>query len=119
MTEFVRFDNPAAAVQTRVLIEDGRVLIQTAQDTAPILAGNMRARGFYEPAAVRATPGRFRWVARIPAVVVLALNRRGIMRGAEVLDEKAFLRFLDDSEHRHLRTDNGRRLRNLPGRGRL
>ena len=98
---------------TTVLREDGRALIRTEQDTAPVIEGNKRAQSFYDPVNERRLPMGLRWVARLPAVVVMELNLRGIMQGAEVTDEMAFLAFLDDPEHRYLRTDNGRRLRNL------
>lgn len=119
MSELAEFLNGSAGIRTTILREDGRALIRTSQDTRPILEGNLRARGFYEPAEVRKNQMRLRWVARLPWVVVMELNLRGIMRGAEVIrgEEKRFFAFLDDSEHRSLRTDNGRRLRNLPKRG--
>lgn len=119
MSEVIRFVRPEAALSTVVLREDGRLYIRTTQDTRPILEGNLRARGFYEPEHVRKNPGHVRWVSRLPWVTVLALNKRGIMRGCSVIDQKAFFKFIDDSEHRAFRTDNGRRLRNLPSRGHL
>ena len=119
MTTLAEFLNNEAAIRTEVLREDGRALIRTTQDTRLILEGNMRARGFYEPSQVRKNPMRLRMVARLPWTVVMALNLRGIMRGAEVIrgEEKRFWQFIDDAEHRNLRTDNGRRIRNLPSRG--
>lgn len=119
MSELAEFLNGSAGIRTTILREDGRALIRTHQDTREILEGNLRARGFYEPAEVRKNPMRLRWVARLPWVVVMELNLRGIMRGAEVIrgEEKRFFAFLDDGEHRAFRTDNGRRLRNLPKRG--
>ena len=116
MTELARFGDAGAGVVTTVLREDGRALIRTEQDTAPVIAGNKRAQSLYDPVNERRLPMGLRWVARLPAVVVMELNLRGIMQGAEVTDEMAFLAFLDDPEHRYLRTDNGRRLRNLRGR---
>lgn len=121
MSELAAFLNTDTAVQTTVLREEGRALIRTTQDTRDILHGNMRARGFYEPSFVRKNPMRLRWVARLPVVVVMELNLRGIMKGPHVIrgQEKRFFAFLDDADHRSLRTDNGRRLRNLPSRGHL
>lgn len=115
MTELAQFSNDDAGTETTILREDGRALIRTTQDMRVLLEANHRARGFYDPAVVRKNPARIRWVARLPAVVVMELNLRGIMQGAEVVrgEERRFAAFLDDSEHRRFRTDNGRRLRNL------
>lgn len=107
------FANAAAGTRTAVLREDSQLLIRTAQDTAPILEANRRAQSLYDPRHERHSPGGFRWVARIPAVVALRLQQAGIMQGGRVVDEPRFLAFLDDPDNRWMRTDNGRRLRNL------
>lgn len=107
------FANAAAGTRTAVLREGAHLLIRTAQDMAPILDANKRAQSLYDPVHERRAPGGFRWVARIPAVVVIQLQQAGVMRGARVVDEPRFLAFIDDPDNRWMRTDNGRRLRNL------
>jgi hypothetical protein len=123
VSEIASWANPAAGTKTEVLREggdrgrSGRVLIRTRQATGPILESCHEASRLYDPVNERKVDGGFRWVARLPAVVVMQLNLRGIMQGQEVIDEKRFLMFLDDIDHRRLRCDNGRRLRNLPKTG--
>ena len=47
-------------------------------------------------------------VASIPLTVIDALNKKGILRGFKVLDEKAFRQFLNDPDNRFFRTRTGR-----------
>lgn len=115
--ELARYINGHAQTETSVLREEGRVLIRTSQVVTPLLEANKVAQSLYDPANERHNEGGFRLVARLDAVTVMQLNIAGIMQGAEVLDEKAFLKFIDDPDNRYLRTDNGRRLRNLPTKG--
>jgi hypothetical protein len=46
-------------------------------------------------------------VASLPFTIIDTLNRKGIMRGFAVIDEKEFRRFLNDPENRFFRTRPG------------
>ena len=46
-------------------------------------------------------------VASIPFTAVDALNKQGIMKGFEVLDQKRFFAWLNDPEHLFFRTKKG------------
>lgn len=89
-------------------------IIKTVQDVAPILEANKAAQLGFERRFAR-NPLSLRRVASIPLVVMQQLAQRGVVQltragGYRVLDERAFLRFLSDPDHRWLRTDNGQRL---------
>jgi hypothetical protein len=47
-------------------------------------------------------------VASIPLTVIDQLNRKGIMRGFAVINDKEFRKFLNDPENRFFRTRPGR-----------
>ena len=118
MSELASWRNPDAGMESAVLREDGRLLILHRQQTLPILEANHVAQTLYDPVNERRSDMRLRYVARIPWVAVLVLNRMGIMRGVTVIDQKAFYKIVTDSnEFRRFRTDNGRRLGNLSTRG--
>jgi len=85
-------------------------LIRTAQDCTPILEQNKREAIDWQPAFQRNAIGA-RKIASIPFVVWQQLQRRGIVKGAKIIDEPRFLQFLCERDHRLLRTDNGARLR--------
>src|SRR5215472_3109152 len=87
---------------------DGTLLIKHQQDVDPILELNKRQANDYEP---RRNALGLRHIARIPNVVVMQLQRDGIMdHKGQIADERRLWRFLSDPENRHLRVDNGRRL---------
>lgn len=104
--------DPGARKRTRVIADSmtGLPVIVTEQDFRPILEANKRQANGWNRDAQRRTPGGWRQVASLPAVVVMQLNQWGIMRGAHVVDHRKFMRFLSDPDHAWLRTDNGRRL---------
>lgn len=88
-------------------------LIRTYQDVTPILEANRQDQIAYEP-RFQANPMRLRRVASIPFVVMIALERMGIVErgraGFRIRDHQAFMRFLSDPDNRALRTDSGKRL---------
>jgi len=47
-------------------------------------------------------------VASIPFTAIDKLNKEGIMKGFQVLDQKRFFAFLNDPENRFFRTKGGR-----------
>lgn len=89
-------------------------IIRTYQDVTPIIEANKHDQLAYE-SRFQNNPMRLRRVASIPFVVMQYLTRIGIIErgrgGYRVRDQKAFMRFLSDPDNRHLRTDNGRRLK--------
>jgi hypothetical protein len=110
--EIYRNDDAGARKRTRVTVDpmSGLPLIITEQDVRPILEANKRQANDWDRNLARRTPGGWRKIAELPAVVVMQLNQMGIMRGTAVLDERRLLRILSDPENRYLRTDNGARL---------
>jgi hypothetical protein len=94
---------------TVLLDETGRPLIRSSQPVAAILEQNKREANAWQPEFQR-NAIRARKVASIPFVVYKQLEAAGIVKGTRILDEKAFLAFLSDRDHRLLRTDNGGRL---------
>jgi hypothetical protein len=44
----------------------------------------------------------------LPFTIIDTLNRKGIMRGFAVIDEKEFKKFLNDPENRFFRTRPGK-----------
>jgi len=64
-------------------------------------------------ALYNATDEHERWgewtrYAQLPFVVVDDLNKKGIMQGFAVLDEKRFRAWMNDPENRHFRTRPGK-----------
>ena len=88
--------------------DDGLTYVHQ-QDCRPILEQNKREANAYDPAAERRSGG-WRKVASIPYPLMLRLEAVGIVHRGQVLDEKAFWRFLSDPDNRGLRCDNGARL---------
>ena len=94
-------------IRTQIVWEDGLPLIRRIQDVRPILAQNARERSAFDPTAHRRNPARFRPFMRLPWIVIQQLQQMGIMQGTQVIDEKRFRAFCNDSSVRHLRTDDG------------
>lgn len=117
MTEVLKSGRPQAGVSSLVFTDSDyrrSHIIQTTQDVRPILEANKQAQSGFDRRHDQ-NPIGARKIASIPLVIVLELARRGIIRfgragSYRVLDERAFLRFLSEPEHRWLRTDNGARL---------
>jgi len=84
---------------------EGGLVIQDAQDVAPILEANKSA---YNQVDERARWGELTRVAEIPNSVIADLNAQGIMRGFTVVDQKRMKAFLNDPANRFLRTRPGR-----------
>lgn len=84
-------------------------IIRASQNCAAIVADNRRAAAAYQREMDRNKLG-LRKIASIPFVVWKQLEQIGIVKGAKVIDEKAFLALLSDPDLRGLRCDNGARL---------
>jgi len=86
---------------------DGGLIIETRQDVGGILEANKREYNSHDE--------RARWsdhmfgnkVASIPLTVIDDLNKKGIMRGFHVLDQKAFTKWLNEPDNRYFRTRPG------------
>ena len=86
---------------------DNGLVIETRQDITDILEDNNNQRKY--------TDKRTRWgddlfdnkIASIPLTVFDELNKRGIVRGFQVIDQKAFKKFLNDPDNRVFRTREG------------
>lgn len=104
--------DPARRLRTVVErdAETGLPIIKARQDVRQLLSANVAAQNDYDRRQPHRVPGGWRRVARLPAVVVMQLNDRGIMKGVRVVDQQRFGRFLSDIDHRKLRTDDGKRL---------
>jgi hypothetical protein len=99
-----------ALTQSRLWRDDetGVPVIKHAQNVTPILEANRRQANDYVPRANRLG---LRHIARIPNVVVVQLQQRGMLDfKGRIADERALWRFLSDPDNRALRVDNGRRL---------
>ena len=78
-------------------------IIETVQDVEPLVEANKRLYNRYDERGQNFKGDGFHRVAAIPPVVMMDLEKRGILK-----DQKAFLRWLDDPENRHFRTMPGK-----------
>ena len=86
---------------------DDGLVIETRQDITDIIDSNYNQR--------KHTDKHTRWgddifdnkIASIPMTVFDELNKKGIMRGFHVIDQKGFRKFLNDPDNRVFRTREG------------
>lgn len=83
---------------------DGKHFIETRQDISGILESN---KAQFNAIDERTKWGEFTKIASLPNVVIDDLNKKGIMRGFAVIDEKRFRAFLNDPDNRFFRTRPG------------
>ena len=84
---------------------EGGLIIRTAQDVTAIVEQN---KAQYNAGSVHDKWGDMTKVASLPFTIIDTLNRKGIMRGFAVIDEKEFRIFLNDPENRFFRTRPGK-----------
>lgn len=84
---------------------EGGIILETVQDVSHIVEGNKK---LFNEITSQDKWGDITHVARLPLTVIDDLNKKGIMRGFAVLDEKAFKAFLNDPDNRFFRTRPGR-----------
>jgi hypothetical protein len=84
---------------------EGGLILETKQDVSHIIEANKRQ---YNQVGSTDKWGDLTHVARLPLTVVDDLNRKGIMRGFAVVNEKEFKTFLNDPDNRFFRTRPGR-----------
>lgn len=77
--------------------DDGGIVIETKQDVTEILESNNQIRE-----ADKARTGHvneLHHVARIPFTVIDDLNKKGVMKGFNIIDDVAFAKWLNDSDN--------------------
>ena len=85
---------------------DNGLVIETVQDVSSIVEKNKKE--------YNQTPGRWggdlldNKIASIPMTVIDDLNKKGIMKGFHVVDQKKFKLWLNDPDNRFFRTRQGR-----------
>ena len=84
---------------------EGGIILETKQDVSQIVEGNKKM--FNEVTSLDRW-GDITHVARLPLTVIDDLNKKGIMRGFHVLNEKEFKAFLNHPDNRFFRTRPGK-----------
>ena len=85
---------------------NGGYVIETKQDVTDIIEKNKQE---YNNSSTKWGEDVFdNKIASIPMTVVDDLNKKGIMRGIHVLDQKKFFAWLNDPDNRFFRTKQGR-----------
>lgn len=84
---------------------EGGLILETKQDVSHIIEGNKKM--FNEVTSLDKW-GDLTKVARLPLTVIDDLNKKGIMRGFAVLNEKEFRAFLNHPDNRFFRTRPGK-----------
>ena len=104
MAKLLEKDN----IRTKVAhsTDNGEIVIATEQDVSNIIEQNKKE--------YNATNGRWgddvfdNKIASIPMTAIDALNKKGIMRGFYVVDQKKFKAWLNDPDNRFFRTRQGK-----------
>jgi hypothetical protein len=104
MKQLISADASALKKTEAAFDGEGGLIIRTTQDVTAIVEQNK--------AQYNSTSSREKWddltkVASLPFTIIDTLNRKGIMRGFAVIDEKEFRRFLNDPDNRFFRTRPG------------
>lgn len=76
---------------------DGGIVIETKQDVTEILESNNQIREADKERTGHVN--ELHHVARIPFTVIDDLNKKGVMKGFNIVDDVAFARWLNDSEN--------------------
>ena len=84
---------------------EGGLIIRTTQDVTAIVEQN---KAQYNAGSIHDKWGDLTKVASLPFTIIDTLNRKGIMRGFAVINEKEFRMFLNDPENRFFRTRPGK-----------
>lgn len=105
MKKLISADASALKMTEAAADGEGGLIIRTTQDVTAIVEQN---KAQYNAGSVHDKWGDLTKVASLPFTIVDTLNRKGIMRGFAVIDEKEFRVFLNDPENRFFRTRPGR-----------
>lgn len=85
--------------------DDGGIIIETKQDVTDIIESNKAQLEFDKQRTSHLN--ELHHVARIPFTVIDDLNKKGIMRGFNVIDDVGFARWLNDPENTVWKTYRG------------
>lgn len=105
MKKLVSVDQSAKKFTEAAEDGEGGLIIRTSQDVTDIVEQN---KAQYNASSVHDKWGDLTKVASLPFTIIDTLNRRGIMRGFAVINEKEFRMFLNDPENRFFRTRPGK-----------
>lgn len=86
---------------------DGGLVIETRQDVGGIIEANKSEYNSHDERARWSNHMFGNKVASIPLTVIDDLNKKGIMRGFHILDEKRFRQWLNERDNRAFRTRPG------------
>jgi len=102
MKKFIDHHN----VSTEVGIDDeGNRMFRVGQDVTELIEQNKKE---YNETSTKWSDELFgNKVASIPFTAVDILNKKGIMKGFKILDQKRFFAWLNDPEHLFFRTKKG------------
>jgi hypothetical protein len=84
---------------------EGGLILETKQNIQPFLEQN---KASYARIDERARWGEFTQIASIPFAVIQELNKKGILRGFHIVDQKAMKKWINDPDNRFFRTRPGR-----------
>jgi len=82
---------------------DDGVILETKQDVSTIIEANKKQYNEAE----KKFDDVITHVARLPLTLIDDLNRKGIMRGFQVVDQTRFKAFLNNPDNRFFRTHPG------------
>lgn len=105
MKQLISADASALKMTEAAADGEGGLIIRTSQDVTDIVEQN---KAQYNAGSVHDKWGDLTKVASLPFTIIDTLNRKGIMRGFAVINEKEFRAFLNDPENRFFRTRPGR-----------
>lgn len=91
--------------QTVYADDDGGIIIETKQDVSEIIEANKAQLDFDKQRTGHLN--ELHHVARIPFTVIDDLNKKGIMRGFNVIDDVGFARWLNDPDNSVWKTYRG------------
>jgi len=94
-------------IRTQTVYEDGDggIIIETKQDVSEIIEANKAQLEFDKQRTGHLN--ELHHVSRIPFTVIDDLNKKGVMRGFNVIDEVGFARWLNDPENAVWKTYRG------------
>jgi hypothetical protein len=99
-------DKDVIKTQTAADDGDGGLIIQTSQDVTDIVEQNKKE--YNENNGSWGGELFDNKIASIPMTVIDDLNKKGIMKGFHVVDQKKFRLWLNDPDNRFFRTRQGR-----------
>ena len=99
-------DKDVIKTQTAANDGDGGLVIQTSQDVTDIVEQNKKE--YNENNGSWGGELFDNKIASIPMTVIDELNKKGVMRGFHVVDQKKFRLWLNDPDNRFFRTRQGR-----------